>query len=180
MAARELLSGEQMRRAMARIAHEILERNGGAKGLALVGIRSTGVPIAERLASLLAGIEGSSLPVGAIDVTLYRDDHGTLGTAAKLAPTDLSFDLTGLTVVLVDDVLFTGRTIRSAMDALIDLGRPAAIQLAVLIDRGHRELPIRADFVGKNIPTTREQKVVVRLEELDGTDAVVIEEGAHG
>jgi len=180
MAAKEFLTGAQMCRAMTRVAHEILERNGGAEGLALVGIRSTGVPLAERLAALITDIEGSSPPVGAIDVTLYRDDHGSLGTVAKLGPTDLPFDLTGLTVVLVDDVLFTGRTIRSAMDALIDLGRPAAVQLAVLIDRGHRELPIRADFVGRNIPTAREQKVVVCLEEIDGNDAVVIEEAAHG
>ncbi len=178
-AARELLSAEQVGRAMTRIAHEILERNGGAGGLAMIGIRSAGVPIAERLASLISGIEGSAPPVGAIDVTLYRDDHGALGTTARLAPTDVPFDLTGLTVVLIDDVLFTGRTIRSAMDALIDLGRPAAVQLAVLVDRGHRELPIRADFVGKNIPTARGQQVVVRLEELDGADGVVIEEATR-
>lgn len=167
MATKEFLTGAQMRRAMTRVAHEILERNGGAEGLALVGIRSTGVPLAERLAALITDIEGSSPPVGAIDVTLYRDDHGSLGTVAKLGPTDLPFDLTGLTVVLVDDVLFTGRTIRAALDGICDFGRPRSIQLAVMVDRGHRELPIRPDYVGKNLPTRRDEVVDVHVTGVD-------------
>ena len=178
MRSRDILSADQVRRALSRIAHEILERNGGPQGLALVGIRSTGVPLAERIAAAIERIEGEAPAVGAVDVTLYRDDHGSMGNTAKLHTTVVPFNISGMTVVLVDDVLFTGRTIRSAMDALIDLGRPAAIQLAVLVDRGHRELPIRADYVGKNIPTARDQKVRVRLEEIDGTDGVVLEENS--
>jgi pyrimidine operon attenuation protein/uracil phosphoribosyltransferase len=176
---KEILSDAQVRRALTRIAHEIVERNGGVEGLAVIGIHSTGVPLAERIAEAIGRVEGSEPPVGAVDVTLYRDDVGQLGTTANVRPTVVPFDVCGLTVVLVDDVLFTGRTIRSAMDALIDLGRPAAVQLAVLVDRGHRELPIRADYVGKNIPTAREQTVRVRLDAIDAGDAVLLEEAGN-
>jgi pyrimidine operon attenuation protein/uracil phosphoribosyltransferase len=161
-------------RVLLRIAHEILERNGGVD-LALVGIRTTGVPLAGRLAATMESIEGRAPDLGSVDVTMYRDDQGRLGTAAVIGPTDIPFDITDRTVVLVDDVLFTGRTIRSALDALMDFGRPAAVQLAVLVDRGHRELPIRADYVGTNIPTSIDQTVQVRLAELDGEDAVYLE-----
>ncbi len=177
---REILDAEQIRRALTRVAHEIVERNGGAAEVFLVGIRTRGVPLAERLATMIEGIEGAKVQVGAVDVSLYRDDAGRFGRIARIEPTDVPFDLNAAGVVLVDDVLFTGRTVRSAMDALIDLGRPASIQLAVLVDRGHRELPIRADFVGKNIPTAREQRVLVRVRELDGTDAVFVEEASDG
>lgn len=157
-----------------RIAHEILERNGGVD-LALLGIRTTGVPLAERLAATMESIEGRAPDLGSVDVTMYRDDQGRLGTTAVVGPTDIPFDINDRTVVLVDDVLFTGRTIRSALDALMDFGRPAAVQLAVLVDRGHRELPIRADYVGTNIPTSIDQTVQVRLAEIDGEDAVYLE-----
>jgi pyrimidine operon attenuation protein/uracil phosphoribosyltransferase len=177
----QLFDAAQLRRALTRIAHEILERNGGADGLALVGIRTHGVPLAARIAESIGLIEGRGAPaVGAMDITMYRDDAGQLGSTAKIMPTEIAFDVNALTIVLVDDVLFTGRTIRSAMDALTDLGRPAAIQLAVAIDRGHRELPIRADYVGKNVPTAREQRVLVQLTELDDRDGVFLEEAADG
>jgi len=170
-----ILDAEQMRRALKRVAHEIVERNGGTSNLALVGIHTRGVPLAERLAVMIAEIEGPPPPVGALDVSLYRDDTGRGGGNARLQPTDILFDLSDRKIVLVDDVLYTGRTIRSAMDALIDLGRPASIQLAVLVDRGHRELPIRADYVGKNVPTAPHERVVVRLEESDGSEGVFVE-----
>jgi pyrimidine operon attenuation protein/uracil phosphoribosyltransferase len=177
----QLFDAAQLRRALTRIAHEILERNGGASGLALVGIRTHGVPLAERIAESVGLIEGGDAPlVGAMDITLYRDDAGQLGRTAKMQSTDVPFDVNDMTIVLVDDVLYTGRTIRSAMDALTDLGRPAAIQLAVAVDRGHRELPIRADYVGKNVPTSREQKIVVELTELDDRDGVFLEEAPDG
>lgn len=175
-----IMNGEQVRRAVARVAHEIVERSGGAEKLALVGIHTRGVPLARRLAALVAGIEGREPAVGTIDIALYRDDAGRRGGPATLYPTDVPFRVDDLTVVLVDDVLFTGRTVRAAMDALVDLGRPAVIQLAVLVDRGHRELPIRADFVGKNIPTSRDQQVVVLLAETDGEDGVYLEDGNDG
>jgi pyrimidine operon attenuation protein/uracil phosphoribosyltransferase len=170
-----ILDAEQIRRALTRVAHEIVERNGGAGRLALIGIRTRGVPLAERLADAIEAIEGSRPEVGAIDISLYRDDTGRLGAGAHIWPTEVEFDVQDMTVVLVDDVLYTGRTIRSAMDAIIDLGRPAAIQLAVLVDRGHRELPIRADYVGKNIPTAKHQNVVVKLIEQDGSEGVYVE-----
>jgi pyrimidine operon attenuation protein / uracil phosphoribosyltransferase len=173
-----ILDAEQMRRALKRIAHEIVERNAGTDNLALIGIHTRGVPLAERLAIMLSEIEGPPPPVGALDISLYRDDTGRGGASARMQPTDIFFDLTDRKLVLVDDVLYTGRTIRSAMDALIDLGRPSAIQLAVLIDRGHRELPIRADYVGKNVPTSASEQVVVRLSETDGSDAVFVEKTA--
>lgn len=178
----EVLDQAGIRRALIRIAHEVVERNGGLSGVRFVGIHTNGVPLARRIAEAVARIEGVEGPVevGSIDITLYRDDAGSLGATARLEPTDIPFDLTGQKVVLVDDVLYTGRTIRAALDALIDFGRPAAVQLAVLVDRGHRELPIRADYVGKNVPTSRSQKVRVGLSEYGQEDAVRIEEAANG
>ena len=178
----EVLDEAGVRRALTRIAHEVVERNGGGRDVRFVGIHTNGVPLARRIAEAVARIEGiEGRPVvGAIDITLYRDDGGRLGATARLEPTDIPFDLTDRKVVLVDDVLYTGRTIRAALDALIDFGRPASVQLAVLVDRGHRELPIRADYVGKNIPTSRSQKVRVELAELGQTDAVRIEEAGNG
>jgi len=174
VSARPVLDSGRVGRVLLRIAHEILERNGGVD-LALLGIRTTGVPLAERLAATMESIEGRAPDLGSVDVTMYRDDQGRLGTTAVVGPTDIPFDINDRTVVLVDDVLFTGRTIRSALDALMDFGRPAAVQLAVLVDRGHRELPIRADYVGTNIPTSIDQTVQVRLAEIDGEDAVYLE-----
>jgi pyrimidine operon attenuation protein / uracil phosphoribosyltransferase len=162
-------------RALTRIAHELLEANKGPEGLALVGIVTRGAVLAQRLAERIRLIEGAEVPVGTLDISFYRDD-----VATRLNPevhrTDLPFDPAGRCVVLVDDVLFTGRTIRAAMDALMDYGRPSCIQLAVLVDRGHRELPIRADYVGKNVPTSGRERVKVRLTEIDGEDAAVIYE----
>jgi pyrimidine operon attenuation protein/uracil phosphoribosyltransferase len=172
-----LLDAEDVRRALARIAHEIIERNHGAEHVALVGIANRGDDLARRLAQELVEIEGTKVPVGILDITFYRDDIGMTAEAPEVHETHVEFDVTGATVVLVDDVLFTGRTIRAAMDALMDFGRPRKIQLAVLVDRGHRELPIRADFVGKNVPTGRDQDVRVLVRELDGEDAVVVEGG---
>jgi len=176
---RTVLDEQQMRRALTRIAHEIVEHNGGAAGVCLIGIRTRGVPLAERLAERIEEIEGKAIDVGAVDVSLYRDDAGRCGRIAKIGPTDVAFDINDVHVVLVDDVLFTGRTVRAAMDALVDLGRPSTVQLAVLVDRGHRELPIRPDYVGKNIPTAREERVSVCVRELDGRDEVVVEEVAQ-
>jgi pyrimidine operon attenuation protein/uracil phosphoribosyltransferase len=169
-----LMDGPEIKRAVTRIAHEILERNKGAGRVALVGIAARGDDLARRLASEIQRIEGVDVPVGALDITFYRDDIGMRAEAPEVHETRIAFDITGTTVVLVDDVLYTGRTIRSALDALVDFGRPDAIQLAVLVDRGHRELPIRADFVGKNIPTATREEVMVQLEETDGRDLVVI------
>ncbi len=163
-------------RALTRIAHEILERAGGTDGLALVGLRTRGVSLARRIAQRLQAIESAKVPVGALDITLYRDDLGLKAEAPILRGTDIPFPVGGQTVVLVDDVLYTGRTIRAALDAIMDLGRPRMIQLAVLIDRGHRELPIRPDYVGKNVPTSRREIVQVELREHDGQDRVVIQE----
>jgi pyrimidine operon attenuation protein/uracil phosphoribosyltransferase len=169
-----LLDGTEIRRALTRIAHEILERNKGAEGLALVGIAARGDDLARRLAAEIERIEGVRVPVGVLDITFYRDDIGIRAEAPEVHETQIDFDVTGRTVVLVDDVLYTGRTVRAAMDALVDLGRPRAIQLAVLVDRGHRELPIRADYVGKNVPTRRDEEVQVRLVEVDGEDSVEV------
>lgn len=172
---KQILSAEDIRRALVRIAHEIAERNEGIQDVVLVGIRRRGAPLAERIAAAIADFEGQSVPVGQLDITLYRDDLGLRGPAPLVRKTSIQSDITGRVVVLVDDVLYTGRTVRAALDALADLGRPARIQLAVLVDRGHRELPIRADFVGKNVPTSQEERVKVRLAEIDNdTDAVVI------
>jgi pyrimidine operon attenuation protein / uracil phosphoribosyltransferase len=171
-----LMEEAEIRRAVSRIAHEILERNKGADGVALVGIAARGDDLARRLAAEIERIEGSGVPVGVLDITFYRDDIGMRAEAPEVHETRIDFDITGRTVVLVDDVLFTGRTIRAALDALVDFGRPTAIQLAVLVDRGHRELPIRADFVGKNVPTRKDEQVRVALKELDGEDAVEVQE----
>jgi pyrimidine operon attenuation protein/uracil phosphoribosyltransferase len=163
-----------MTRAMTRIAHEILERNKGVKDLALVGIRTGGVHLAHRLARRIQDIEGAAIPIGELDITLYRDDLALRKEQPILRRTSVPFDISGKIIVLVDDVLFTGRTIRAAMDGLIDLGRPAEIQLAVLVDRGHRQLPIKATYIGKNIPTSREENIHVLLEEAGDDDRVVI------
>jgi pyrimidine operon attenuation protein/uracil phosphoribosyltransferase len=173
-----LMEVADIRRAVTRIAHEVLERNKGAANLALVGIAARGDDLARRLAREIERIEGGRVPVGVLDITFYRDDIGLRSEAPEVHETRIGFDITGRVVVLVDDVLFTGRTIRAALDALVDFGRPTAIQLAVLVDRGHRELPIRADFVGKNVPTRRDEQVRVALEEVDGEDAVEVEEPA--
>jgi pyrimidine operon attenuation protein/uracil phosphoribosyltransferase len=170
-----LLTSGEIERALARIAHEIVERNKGAEGVVLVGMRTRGVPLAKRLAAIIEGFEATSIPVGALDIGLYRDDiPPSESRNSNHSRTDIPADITDKQVVLVDDVLYTGRSIRAAMDALVDLGRPRTIQLAVLIDRGHRELPIRADYVGKNIPSSREEKIQVQLAEVDGADKVVI------
>jgi pyrimidine operon attenuation protein/uracil phosphoribosyltransferase len=172
----EIVDGEGLRRAITRIAHEIIERNGGAGEIVLVGIRRRGVPIARRIAAKIQEFEGVEVPVGALDITLYRDDLQTIAHQPVVGPTDVPVDVDGKVVVLVDDVLFTGRTVRAALDELIDLGRPRAIQLAVIVDRGHREIPIRADFVGKNVPTSSREVIMVKLQEIDGHDGVSIGE----
>jgi pyrimidine operon attenuation protein/uracil phosphoribosyltransferase len=169
------MDAAEIDRALTRIAHEILERNKGADGIAFVGIAARGDDLARRLSAEIERIEGTSVPVGALDITFYRDDIGMRAEAPEVHETRIDFDINGCVVILVDDVLFTGRTIRSAMDALVDLGRPSAIQLAVLVDRGHRELPIRADFVGKNVPTRVDEDVRVAVREVDGEDAVLLD-----
>ena len=176
----QVLDEAALERALIRIAHEIVEKNGGTADLAFVGLRTRGVTLAQRLAERVTGIEGVKPPVGALDITLYRDDLGLKAAQPVVRATEIPFDVTGKAVILVDDVLFTGRTIRAALDAIMDLGRPRAIQLAILVDRGHRELPIRPDYVGKNLPTSRREVVAVRLKEHDGEDRVVIEEPAEG
>lgn len=172
----QILDRDGMRRAVTRIAHEVIEKNKGTENLVVVGIRRRGVPLAERLVERIKDIEGVEIPIGVIDITLYRDDLTTLAHQPILHKTEVPFSIVGKKVILVDDVLFTGRTIRAALDAIIDLGRPEVIQLAVLVDRGHRELPIRADYIGKNVPTSRREVVSVQLAEIDGEDKVVIEE----
>ena len=176
MGSAQLLDEGEIRRAVTRIAHEILERNHGAESVVLIGIAARGDDLARRLAGEIERIEGVKLPVGALDITFYRDDIGMRGEAPEVHETRIDFDINGKVVVLVDDVLFSGRTIRAAMDALVDFGRPAAIQLAVLVDRGHRELPIRPDYVGKNAPTRKDEIVRVAVKEVDGEDSVVVEE----
>src|SRR5712691_3083508 len=175
MSGQQIMTADEIRRAAIRISHEIVEKQAGTAGLALVGIQRRGVPLARRIADAIAEHEGVSVPVGALDITFYRDDLSLIAQQPVVKGTDLPFDLNGSTVVLVDDVLYTGRTIRAAMDALVDFGRPQAIRLAVLVDRGHRELPIRADHVGKNVPTSREELVRVHLVETDREDGVDIE-----
>jgi len=170
----KVLDAEGLRRAINRLAHEVIEKNKGVDNVVIVGIRTRGDFLAHRIAKMLEELEKKKVPVGLLDITLYRDDlHGKLDQP-KLKSTEILFDINGKVVVLVDDVLFTGRTIRSALNALMDFGRPDMIQLLVLVDRGHRELPIRADFVGKNIPTSRDQVVQVAMSEIDGEDAVYV------
>jgi len=175
MNGRRIMTADEVRRATVRISHEIVEKQAGTNGLVLVGIQRRGVPLARRIADSIDENEGVRIPVGALDITFYRDDLSLVAQQPVVKGTDLPFDLNGSTVVLVDDVLYTGRTIRAAMDALVDFGRPRAIRLAVLVDRGHRELPIRADHVGKNVPTSREEVVKVRVTEIDGEDGVDLE-----
>jgi pyrimidine operon attenuation protein/uracil phosphoribosyltransferase len=172
-----VMDSDRMARSLTRIAHEIVERNRGVEDLALIGIRARGVPLAERLATEIEKITGVRVPTGALDITLYRDDlrRHAVGPQPVIRRTDVPFSIDDRLILLVDDVLYTGRTIRAAFDALIDFGRPRAIQLVALIDRGHRELPIRADYVGRNIPTSRQQSVQVRLAEIDGRDEVEVE-----
>ncbi len=175
MSERRILDADDVRRALTRIAHEIVERDGNVEELVLVGIRSRGVPMARRLAGLIEQHEGASVPIGSIDITYYRDDLTRMAHAPIVQRSDLEVEVGGRTVVLVDDVLYTGRTVRAALDALTDHGRPRAVRLATLVDRGHRELPIRPDFVGKNLPTGDDEIVHVRLIETDEVDEVVIE-----
>ncbi len=172
-----VMDADRMARTLTRIAHEIVERNRGVEELALVGIRTRGVPLAQRLARLLADINGHDVPTGALDITLYRDDlmRHAVGAQPVVRSTEIPFSIDDKRILLVDDVLYTGRTIRAALDALIEFGRPKAIQLVVLVDRGHRELPIKADYVGKNLPTSLSQSVQVHLQEIDGRDEVEIE-----
>ena len=174
MPEKSVMSAEDIRRALTRVAHEILEQNRGAHDLVLVGIRTRGVYLAQRLAVLIAELEGADVPTGTLDIGLYRDDLATRHGPLSVGRTEIPVDIGGLRVVLVDDVLFTGRTVRAALDALTDFGRPVSIQLALLVDRGHRELPIRADYVGKNLPTSLSEEVQVRLVEVDGQDDVSI------
>ena len=170
----QVMDAESISRALTRIAHEIIERNKNPEALALVGIRNRGVPLASRLAKLLSELHGREPATGVLDINLYRDDLSLIADHPVLRKTEISFDVNGARIVLVDDVLFTGRTIRAALEGLMDLGRPKWIQLVVLVDRGHREVPIRPDYVGKNLPTSRTQQIEVRLEETDGADEVVL------
>jgi pyrimidine operon attenuation protein/uracil phosphoribosyltransferase len=171
------MDAEDIRRALTRIAHEILEKNHGAAQIAIVGVLTRGVPVAERLAKTIQQIEGVEVPVGKLDIGLYRDDYAARPTP-PIAPSAIPFDVTGKHIILTDDVLFTGRTVRAALSALLDIGRPASIQLAVLVDRGHRELPIRPDYIGKNLPTSRQEHVRVLLREVDGEDRALIRKTA--
>jgi pyrimidine operon attenuation protein/uracil phosphoribosyltransferase len=171
---KKILDSDGIQRAITRIAHEIVERNQGVKDLILTGIRTRGVYLAERLQKQIQSIENSNVPLGILDITLYRDDLGKSDHSPVVHETKLPVDIKGKTIVLVDDVLYTGRTIRAALDAIIDFGRPRAIQLAVLIDRGHRELPIKADYIGKNIPTSLEEEVLLKMNEKDGIDEVIV------
>lgn len=171
-----IMDDQAIRRALIRISHEIIENNKGIDDVVLVGIRTRGVPLAERLAAEIESIEGRRLAVGILDITLYRDDLSTLSYQPVVHQTEIPVDINGKTVILIDDVLYTGRTVRAALDAVIDLGRPKVIQLAVLVDRGHRELPIRADYVGKNVPTSSKEIVGVQLMPVDSADKVVIKE----
>jgi pyrimidine operon attenuation protein/uracil phosphoribosyltransferase len=171
-----LMDDQGIRRAITRISHEILEKNKGIEDLMLVGIRTRGVPLAHRIAKMIEEIEGKAVPVGILDITLYRDDLSTLNSQPIVRSTEIEGDISGKNIILVDDVLYTGRTIRSALNALVDLGRPMKIQLAVLVDRGHRELPIRADYVGKNVPTAQKELIRVELNEVDEQEQVMLAE----
>lgn len=180
MSEKTLLTSREIERALARIAHEVVEKNKGADGVVLVGMRTRGVPLARRIAQIIEVFEGTQIPVGTLDIGQYRDDISPSDSRpAPESHTDIPVGITDRRVILVDDVLYTGRSIRAAMDALMDLGRPKSIQLAVLIDRGHRELPIRADYVGKNIPSSQDEEIQVHLVETDGADKVVIESMAR-
>lgn len=172
----QILDDKGLKRSLIRISHEIIEKNKGVENVALVGIKTRGVPIAKRITKLILDIEGIEVPVGMLDITLYRDDLVPRYDQPNLNQTQIDFEIKGKTIILVDDVIFTGRTVRAAMDAIIRLGRPNSIQLAVLIDRGHRELPIKPDFVGKNVPTSKIENVFVKLDEIDGEDRVIIGE----
>jgi pyrimidine operon attenuation protein/uracil phosphoribosyltransferase len=174
------MTSEDIRRALARIAHEIVEKNKGTKDLVLVGMWTRGVPLAKRLVQIIQSFEGYCTPAGAVDIVPYRDDISSLEIRPTSRDTDIPIDITNKQVILVDDVLYTGRSIRAAMDALMDVGRPRSVQLAVLIDRGHRELPIRADYVGKNMPSSRDEEIKVQLKEIDGIDVVAIATLAKG
>jgi pyrimidine operon attenuation protein/uracil phosphoribosyltransferase len=174
MAERVLMTSEDIRRSLARIAHEIIERNKAGDSLTLIGMHTRGAPLARRLSHNIQEFTGREIPVGTLDISLYRDDLSTQDLPSAVPQTDVPVTVEGKRIVLVDDVLYTGRSIRAAMDAIIDLGRPQSIQLAVLIDRGHRELPIRADFVGRNVPSSRHEEIKVRLKEVDGVDEVAI------
>lgn len=171
-----LMDAQAVQRALIRVAHEIIEKNKGSRDLTLVGIRTRGVPLAKRLAEEIEKIEGVKPPVGILDITLYRDDLSTLGYQPVVHETQIPFDINDKKIILVDDVLFTGRTVRAALGAIMDIGRPKSIQLAVLVDRGHRELPIRADYVGKNVPTSRKEIVSVQLKSTDSAEQVVLQE----
>ncbi len=172
----QLMSGSEIERTLVRLAYQIFEKNSGVKNMGLVGIKRRGVPLSERLATLISGIDKSTVPVGTLDITLYRDDLSTVGPKPVFNKGDLGFDITGMDIVLVDDVLYTGRTTRAALDALFDHGRPRQVQLCVLIDRGHRELPIEANFVGRTIATSDEEIVEVKLQEIDGAEKVLLVE----
>ena len=174
---KHILNSDEMNRAIVRITHEILEKNKGSRDLVLIGIRTGGAVLAKRFQERFREIEGKEIPMGLLDITMYRDDLSEVGAQPNIKETEIAFDVGGKKVVLVDDVLFTGRTIRCALDAVIDFGRPESIQLAVLIDRGHRELPVKPDYVGKNIPTSRDEEVVVKFQEQDGVDEVIVMEG---
>ncbi len=172
----EIMDEKALDRALTRISHEIIERNKGVEGLVLLGIKTRGVSLAKRLCEKIRNIEGNVVPVGTLDITRHRDDIKDMKDIPRENLTDISFDINGMKVVLVDDVLYTGRTVRAAMDAIVEIGRPLSIQLAVLVDRGHRELPIRADYVGKNVPTSRSEMIIVNVGEVDGKDAVLLGE----
>src|SRR5499425_359672 len=172
----QLMSASEIERTLLRMAHEIVEKNGGVKGLALIGVRRRGVPLAERLGKLIGRIESTKVPVGSLDITFYRDDLSTLGPRPLVQESEMGFDIEDKNIILVDDVLFTGRTIRAAMEALFTHGRPRRVQLCVLIDRGHRELPIEAAFVGRAVPTTDNEIIEVKLNEIDGTEKVLLVE----
>ncbi|MDR0879951.1 MAG: bifunctional pyr operon transcriptional regulator/uracil phosphoribosyltransferase PyrR [Clostridioides sp.] len=172
----KLMDEKQVARAITRVSHEIIEKNKGIDDLVLIGVMTRGVPIAERIAKKIEQIEGEKIKTGTIDITLYRDDLECIDDEPIVKGAFIDFDIKGKTVILVDDVLYTGRTVRAALDAIIDIGRPGSIQLAVLVDRGHRELPIRADFVGKNVPTSKQEIISVKLIETDGEDSVSINE----
>ena len=172
----KIMTAEKMARTLRRIAHEILEKNPDMENLVLVGIKRRGVPMAERLREHIELIEGVKIPLGILDITMYRDDLEAKNCSPEVNKSEINFSIEGKRVVLVDDVLYTGRTVRAALDALIDFGRPSAVQLAVLIDRGHREIPIRADYVGKNVPTSRNEVISVKVKEIDGVDEVLIKE----